>query len=303
MSDAQIAWLADGRRLHLQHGPIDLIVETWGEAQARRAAHEAAARRFRTVLGELVSELPRLRLACPPPGLGFEGPVARRMERAVLPFARSGVFITPMAAVAGAVAEEVLDAMLAAAPLAKAYVNNGGDIALHLADGERFEVAMMCLGRKPVDAGRIGLGAGDGVGGIATSGRHGRSLSMGIADSVTVIAIGAAAADAAATLIANAVDLPGHPAIERRSAASLDDGSDLGDQPVVTGLGPLSAREVEAALARGARAADDMVGLGLIAGAALFLDGLSLLAGSARGRPARLCGRTCQRGESEARHA
>ena len=55
------------------------------------------------------------------------------MHAAVAPFAEES-FITPMAAVAGAVADEILQAMRRAAPLARAYVNNGGDIALHLAD-------------------------------------------------------------------------------------------------------------------------------------------------------------------------
>ena len=53
------------------------------------------------------------------------------MHAAVLPYAAEH-FITPMAAVAGAVAEEVLGAMMRAAELERAYVNNGGDIALHL---------------------------------------------------------------------------------------------------------------------------------------------------------------------------
>ena len=52
-------------------------------------------------------------------------------------------FITPMAAVAGAVAEEILAAMASAAELSRAYVNDGGDIALHLAAGEKFVVGMV----------------------------------------------------------------------------------------------------------------------------------------------------------------
>ena len=66
--------------------------------------------------------------------------------------------------------------------------------------------------------------------GVATSGWRGRSFSLGIADAVTVLAATAAAADAAATIIANAVDLPGHPAIARRPASELEDDSDLGDR-------------------------------------------------------------------------
>ena len=48
-----------------------------------------------------------------------------------------------MAAVAGAVAEEILEAMIAAAELSRAYVNDGGDIALHLATGRAFVVGMV----------------------------------------------------------------------------------------------------------------------------------------------------------------
>jgi ApbE superfamily uncharacterized protein (UPF0280 family) len=71
---------------------------------------------------------------------------------------------------------------------------------------------------------------------VATSGwrckgKGGRSFSFGIADAVTVLAGSAAAADAAATVIANAVDLPGHGAITRRPASAIDPDSDLATVP------------------------------------------------------------------------
>ena len=88
--------------------------------------------------------------------------------------------------------------------------------------------------------------ADDPVRGIATSGRHGRSFSLGIADAVTVLAKTAAQADAAATVIANAVDLPGHPAILRRPACELQPDSDLGDRLVTRDVGALSEQEIEA---------------------------------------------------------
>lgn len=272
------AFLPGGRRLHLQHGPIDLVIETWGEAPQRDGAHRAAISRFETVLDELVAELPLLRRPCPPGGLFVKGVIARRMLAAVRPFATDGLFITPMAAVAGAVAEDVLAHMLAAADLDKAYVNNGGDIALHLGEGERFDVGMITLGAMPADDGRVTIEAADRVRGIATSGRHGRSLSMGLADSVTVLARTAAEADAAATLLANAVDLPGHPAVERRAASTVRSDSDLGERPVVTGLGALTAGEVDCALERGLAAAEDMRLSGRIVAAALFLRGRSMVA-------------------------
>ena len=135
----QIALLSDGRRLHLQDGPIDLIVEARGGKRDVRAAYEGAARRFTGLLDELCGELVELRQQAEPAKCSATGVVARRMYAAVAPFA-SDCFITPMAAVAGSVAEEILDAMLDAARLDRAYVNNGGDIALHLGSGEQFAV-------------------------------------------------------------------------------------------------------------------------------------------------------------------
>jgi uncharacterized protein len=186
------------------------------------------------------------------------GEVACRMCRAVAPFRPA--FITPMAAVAGAVAETVLEAMLAVGGIERAYVNNGGDIALYFAGAAGFEVAM-------AQGGRISLVAGDGIGGVATSGWRGRSHSFGIADAVTVLARSAAQADAAATMIANAVDLPGHPAIVRKSAVDLAADSDL-----TVGVGLLTPGEVTRALDRGADFAGALHRRGLIAGAALFLQ-------------------------------
>src|SRR5712671_3095598 len=105
----QIALLADRRRLHLQDGPIDLIIEARGSEANVRVAYDAAARRFTGLLDELCGELPELRKAAAPAQCLLQGTVARRMHAAVAPYAADH-FITPMAAVAGAVAEEILGA-------------------------------------------------------------------------------------------------------------------------------------------------------------------------------------------------
>jgi uncharacterized protein len=272
----QIALLPDGRRLHLQDGPIDLIVEARGREAEVRAAYDAAVRRFTGLLDELCGELPVLRQAADPSRCLLHGKVARRMHAAVTPFAPH-YFITPMAAVAGAVAEEILGAMLSAADLERAYVNNGGDIALHLIDGEHFTVG---LADRPDTQGvmrTMTIDAGDPSRGVATSGRHGRSFSLGIADAVTVLARTAAQADAAATIIANAVDLPGHPAIVRCPAHDLQPDSDLGARLVTRGVGELSRREIGAALESGAVCARKLLAAGLIDGAALRLHGDTVL--------------------------
>ena len=268
----QIGFLADGRRLHLQDGPIDLIVEAHGREINLRAAYDAAARRFTGLLDELCGELPMLRQAADPARCLLQGTVARRMHGAVAPFAADH-FITPMAAVAGSVAEEVLAAMVGAAQLERAYVNNGGDIALCLADGEQFTVGLM---DRPDDHGLMRtmvIRADDPSRGVATSGRHGRSFSLGIADAVTVLARTASQADAAATIITNAVDLPGHPAIVRLPAQDLQPDSDLGARLVTRDVGELSDVEIEDALEAGADKARQLLAAGLIDGAALRLHG------------------------------
>jgi len=270
------ARLLMGNRLHLQHGPIDLIIGAEGQ---RDRAFAAATQRFQTILTDLVAELPLLRR---PVGEAAQGEVARRMVAACAPHG-ARVFVTPMAAVAGSVADEVLAAMTVGAELTRAYVNNGGDIALHLAPGQTYRAAIA----RPDSAslGTVGIAAADPIRGIATSGQGGRSFSFGIADAVTVLAATAAEADVAATLIANAVDLPGHPTIRRAPAQDLQPDSDLGSRLVTTHVGPLTDAETARALGYGQRVAADLRCGGFIHTAALFLNGQSRSLGPARLAP------------------
>ena len=258
------AALLPGDRLHLQHGPIDLIIGVDGD---RKAAFAAATRRFQSVLAELVAELPLLRR---PVGEPPQGAIAQRMFRAVRP--HRAVFVTPMAAVAGAVADEVLAAMQSA-QITRAFVNNGGDIALHLTPGTCYRMAV--AGPRNQALGLATIQFDDPVRGIATSGHGGRSFSFGIADAVTVLAATAAGADVAATLIANQVDLPGHPSILRVPANTIQPDTDLGCRLITLSVGPLTANEAAIALDHGAAAAAAMLISGRIHAAALFLGGQS----------------------------
>ena len=245
-----------GGRLHLQHGPIDLVVLAEGTPDGVRAAYAALAARFATILGELCDELAGLRREVGQHRV--TGPVARRMLAAVSPHAGRG-FITPMAAVAGAVADEALAAMTGAAVLRRAYVNNGGDIALHLAAGETLRTGLIGRPDRPAMIATAAINAADGIGGIATSGWRGRSFSLGIADAVTICAATAADADAAATIVANAVDLPGHAAITRVAACAIQADSDLGDRLVTRDVAVLSPGETGTALRRGAAVAESLI--------------------------------------------
>ncbi len=207
---------------------------------------------------------------------GVSGPVARRMVAACWPHRER--FITPMAAVAGAVADELIGCLRADQRIARAYVNNGGDIALHLAPGQRYKIGLHAdLGRLErreahnLD-GDFQVTSEMPVRGVATSGWRGRSFSLGIADSVTVLARTGADADAAATMIANSVNVE-DPAILRRPACELKDDTDLGDRMVTVAVGPLSAERVRQALEAGAARGRELTGQGLIYAAALWLQG------------------------------
>ncbi len=246
------ARLPDGNRLHLQHGPIDLIIEVTGPAPVVADAETAAIGRFETILDELVPQLTMLRSSV---GSGEpQGTVATRMVEAATPFAE--VFVTPMVAVAGSVADEVLAAIVRVPDVVRAYVNNGGDVAFHLTAGTSLNVGLVPSPTSGRPAHVLQVTPDLPVRGAATSGAGGRSFSFGIADGVTVLASRTALADAAASLIANAVDLPGHPAIERAPADELDPDSDLGDRPVTVAVHELSDTDIATALDRGVATAE-----------------------------------------------
>lgn len=288
--------LLSQNRWHFQHGPIDLVIGAEGEAAAVAAAHEAAWARFEGLLSELVAELPLLRTpigahedgACP-----LQGPVARRMWRACRPYGSQ--FITPMAAVAGSVAEELAECY-ARPGIVRAWINNGGDIALILAAGgsvrvglyadlARFDGTAAAQALDPAHRGGLSVDAkfeithAMPVRGVATSGWRGRSFSLGIADSVTVLAASASEADAAATVIANAVNVQ-HPGIVRVPASEVQDDSDLGTLRVTREVPPLEPMLVDCALQAGREAAGQCCERGLIHAAVLVCQGRATAVGS-----------------------
>ena len=257
-----------GGRLHFQHGPIDIVAYAQGNPAQVRSAHDDAWRRFSTVLDELVAELAQLRTAVGA-RCALRGDVARTMWDACHRCAEG--FITPMAAVAGSVAQALITSYDRPG-IDRAWVNNGGDIALHLTEGHsvrvglfadlaRLDEAMLQAGIR--SDGVMEIDAAMGVRGLATSGWRGRSHSLGVADSVTVLASTASLADAAATVIANAVNVE-DPAIVRRPAVSLKDDSDLGERLVTVDVAALDPEKISVALAQGLEVARRLKEKGLI---------------------------------------
>jgi ApbE superfamily uncharacterized protein (UPF0280 family) len=262
--------LNDGR-WHFQHGPIDLIIGCDGDPGACDAALADAWERFQPVLDDLVPQLPALRRAVAG-DVAVRGAVAAAMVAACRPYGEGlGLFVTPMAAVAGSVADHIATAFDRRG-IDRACVNNGGDIALRLSAGHHYDVGLVTDLEWPAVAGRFRIDASSPVRGIATSGWRGRSFSLGIADSVTVLACTGAMADAAATLVANAVDIDS-PAVCRRPACTLRDDTDLGDRLVTVAVGALSDLQVATALGSGAAFAASLCRQGLIEAAALTLAG------------------------------
>jgi uncharacterized protein len=286
----------DDQRQRWCHGPIDLIIQAEGHPEAVNAAHARAWAEFQHLLAQLVQELPVLRLPVQPDTTNpCQGAVARNMWQACQPLAspQPQGFITPMAAVAGAVAQQVLRHYVSPG-VRRASVNNGGDIALHLTAGQRWRLGVVSdiaqarpLAQDPLDLrpdACFDIDADAGIAGVATSGWSGRSFSLGIADCVTVLAATAAQADAAATMIANRVDTE-HPEIIRQPANQVRDDSDLGERPVTRHVPPLPLGQIRTALQRGLAYAQDLQRRGLISAALLVCQQQSVSCGQKVGLP------------------
>jgi ApbE superfamily uncharacterized protein (UPF0280 family) len=275
----QITKMDDGR-LHLNHGPIDLIIAMDGEAYEITLAKQQAILAFETVLLDLSKILPDLRKPfseLQALNYIFENEIARNMLRVVSQFPTD--FITPMAAVAGCVADYILACSCEGRSLKRVSVNNGGDIAFYLNVTEKYKTAICNLSGEALAT--IEIHHEDEIAGIATSGCLGRSYSLGIADSVTVLAKNAGLADAAATLIANAVDLPQSEKVKRMAANELSPDIDLGDRQVTVEVHPLCDNEIKMALAKGQKYAAVLEREGLIDGAFIMLQNQFLTIGSA----------------------
>ena len=259
-----------GGNLHLHHGPIDLVIRLEGDISEVQLAEAQAYAAFSPLLDSIVSELSTLKAQVSEPLPLASHPVAQAMVRAAWPYRDR--FITPMAAVAGSVAQYVLSRAVEGRSLRRAFVNNGGDIALWLSEGESLTLGVISRLDAPSVDTRVSVTSTDRVCGIATSGWGGRSFSLGIADAVTVFAMDAPSADAAATVIANAVNVE-HPGVKRVPANSIQPDTDLGDLPVTVGVDIEDREALAQALDSGTREAARWVREGTIRGAMLYLKG------------------------------
>ena len=171
---------------------------------------------------------------------------------------------TPLAAVAGATSDIVADYLLKTRAT-KIIVNNGGDIAIRLREGDSAIVGLRLNLTRP-DYEYLALIDRDC--GICTSGIGGRSFTLGVADGVTVIADKASIADAAATFLGNKTSV-NSPTVKKVLAEFVYPDTDLLGVEVTQSVGDLSEDEIETALSRGKKEALMLMKRRLIEGAVI----------------------------------
>lgn len=248
-------------RLFLNHGPIDIVLEAFGKDKP--LAYEKAKKYFSTLLNELVLDMDLLKKEVVP-HRNFNNKISQSMQNATEKFYPD--FITPMAAVAGSVADNILNVLVKDTKLEKAYVNNGGDVSFYLTENQTVKSSLASIPNIIAE-----IDYKDKSRGIATSGWRGRSFSLGIADSVTVLADNAAMADAAATMIANSVNIKNHPLIIKKPAKEIYEDSDLKNLMVTVEVGDLKQSEIEDALRNGNEVGKTYLENGLINSALIEL--------------------------------
>lgn len=248
-------------RLFLNHGPIDIVLEAFGKDKP--LAYEKAKKYFSTLLNELVLDMDLLKKEVVP-HRNFNNKISQSMQNATEKFYPD--FITPMAAVAGSVADNILNVLVKDSQLEKAYVNNGGDVSFYLTENQTVKSSLASIPNIIAE-----IDYKDKSRGIATSGWRGRSFSLGIADSVTVLADNAAMADAAATMIANSVNIKNHPSIIKKPAEEIYEDSDLKNLMVTVEVGDLKQSEIEDALRNGNEVGKTYLENGLINSALIEL--------------------------------
>ncbi len=261
--------MLSGGGIMAECGPMRLVVRAWvGRVPQPRAAARAAE--------EAVVFLERLARVRPLLGRGWRENLPRLREPLALKMAASVAAVgdddlTPMAAVAGAIADAVAD-FLVERGQTRVIVENGGDVAVRVGDGEAVTVGIRPNVGQAAITRVVALGPERASWGVATSGVGGRSLTRGVVSAAMVVAADAAGADAAATAVANA-SLVEDLAVTRGAAETLDPNTDIPGLAVTLAVGPLAEHVRDLALSRAIGRAEELIGKGLAFGAFAALQG------------------------------
>lgn len=250
-------------------GPMRLVISAAvGKVTQRETAVQAAETSFtyleriarlRGVLSRRMDEIPK----------DLEDSLGLQMVRSVL--AVGDEDLTPMAAVAGTIADAVADYLFARG-MSKVVVDNGGDVAVRLRRGASVRVGIRPeVGRQDITV-VIALDSRSGSWGVTTSGFGGRSLTRGVASAVTVIARSASVADAASTAIANASFVTDDGVIQRR-AEEIEPQTDLVGLPVTVKVAQLAQEKKIRAVSNAIKRAEALIDKDIIFGAFVAVQG------------------------------
>ena len=263
----------DDESVLVECGPMRLVLQAWYKNRpqlklARQAAEKSIAyleqiARCRSVLSRPVPEVANLP----------EENLVITMINAVKTIGDDD--LTPMAAVAGTIADVVADRRFEKGAT-RVIVENGGDIAIRLAEGETATVGVRPQVNSRHISHLIRLDGGQASWGVTTSGVGGRSLTTGIASAVTVLAANASVADAAATAIGNACFVEDSSIIQA-PAESLDPNTDLAGLAVTTKVGELLPEKVLMALESARQKAEMLSQQKIIRGAFIALQNVFVI--------------------------
>jgi ApbE superfamily uncharacterized protein (UPF0280 family) len=268
MTYEQHIGMVDEESVLAECGPMRLVIRAWNRSQpqiklARRAAQEsfsyleriARSKRLLSRSWPQIEQLP-------------EDDLARTMISSVKTVGDAD--LTPMAAVAGTVADAVAD-WLVGEKVDRVIVDNGGDISVRLQAGKTATVGIRPRIDSPLVSHVMHLYGNKPAWGVTTSGVGGRSLTRGIASAVTVLATHASVADAAATAIANACFVEDE-AIIQLPAERIDSNTDLAGLSVTTEVGDLLPEKVLMAIASARQKAERLSQRKIIIGAFIALQ-------------------------------
>ncbi len=266
-----LQWL-DGGRILAECGPMRLVIEARiGRVPQRDLCIQAASEAF-ALLEKIARQRQRLsrRYRNIPDDLGDDlvDDLALQMLKSVLAVDHD---LTPMAAVAGTIADGVAD-FLYQRGMTRVIVNNGGDIAIRIGPDEIVKTGIRADLTQSTIRDVLTIGGEQASWGIATSGLEGRSLTRGVASAATVIAINARHADAAATSIANASYIEDETVVQK-PAEQLDPQTDIPGTRVTIQAGPFTEAKKDQALAGAIQKTTELVKKDLILGAYIVVDG------------------------------
>ena len=268
MSYEHYIGLIDSESVLAECGPMRLVIRAWNKdqpliEQARRAAEESIG-----YLERIARCRPQLSLPIPKIKKLPEDELALRMITSVRAIGDED--LTPMAAVAGTIADAVAD-WLFENGATRVIVDNGGDIAIRLAKDESAAVGVRPQVTSPLISHVIHLDSDRSAWGVTTSGIGGRSFTRGIASAVTVAATKAGMADAAATAIGNACFVEAEGVLQR-PAADVDPNTDLKGVSITTKVGKLRPAKIAAALNSARKQAELLSQRNIIVGAFIALQ-------------------------------